>query len=160
MCFLQAGSSGCKLAQQLYSGMAAAPAAAAPPLPPVSAYSAIDSAYDMAAVRAKRRKLGGISESALQLAVSKAIRDNMREMMPEEMDGVRDDNGFTCRERLSERKKLNHENPAAYPCGKHFYNCLKDQFAHSESPKKCVAQAAAKVATRILLHVLGGVYTR
>ncbi len=70
-----------------------------------------------------------MSDSALQCVVAKAIRDNMREMLPDEMDGVKDDNGFTCRERLMERTQLNNDDPALYPCGKRFYNQLKERFA-------------------------------
>ena len=143
-------------------------AAAVPLLAPASAVaaapsapSAIDAAYDTAATRAKRRKTGCMPEALLSAAVSKAIRDNLREMLPDEMDGIKDENGFTCRERLAERKQLNHECPSTYPCGKHFYNTLKDKYASAESPKKVVALAAAKVATQFFyIIVLDGVYTR
>ena len=128
--------------------------AAAPPPPPAvvlaASSSAIDAAYDVAAVRAKRRKTGCMPEVVLAAAVSKAIRDNLREMLPDEMDGIRDESGFTCRERLAERKQLNHECPSTYPCGKHFHNTLKDIYASTESPRKVVALAAAKVATLIV----------
>ena len=83
--------------------------------------------------------------------MSKAIRDNLREMLPDELDGSKDEGGFTCRERLAERKQLNHECPSTYQCGTHFYGSLKDKYASAESPKKIVALAASKVATMFFL---------
>lgn len=139
----------------------AASASSTPFVPPagggggavVRGSSAIDAAYDVAATRMVRRRTGDLSEALLATSVSKAIRDNLREMKPDEMDAVRDAAGYTCRERLAERKQLNNENAAMYPCGKHFYSQLKEEFSCSESPKKVVAAAAAKV-----LKWIGGTY--
>jgi len=96
----------------------------------------VDEAFAASAGRcakqpAKRRTL---ERQTTELEVQKAIRDNLRDWTPEEIDGNRCPQGFTARETLTKRKRDNRENPRRFPLGKKFYEQLKQTFASKADP--------------------------
>jgi hypothetical protein len=108
---------------------------------------AIDATYENA--NKKPKKDGGMSESEFNASVEKAIFDNLRTLSAQELDGNRDGEGHTCRDRLVQRKRKHHESPKGNPLGKVFYAYLRTTFQNAESPKRKLEDAAALLDTPI-----------
>lgn len=104
--------------------------------------AAIDLVND--APKGKRRKTRGVTMTDQEVAasVSKKIYDNLRDLVPQEIDGNTDVAGKTLRECLTERLRLHIEDPAVYPVGKTSYAQCRDTFRSAESPQKRVLVAA------------------
>jgi hypothetical protein len=51
----------------------------------------------------------------------KAINDNMKGMTNDELHGTLDSEGYTCYQRIAQRKRLHRTDPQAFPCGANFY---------------------------------------
>lgn len=94
---------------------------------------AIDAAC--ASDRKKVRK-DSSHEKSLPMLVSKAIRDNLKGWTPVEIDGTRDSQGLTCRDRITARKRLNLGDKRSYPLGKTFYAELRSIYRAADSPQK------------------------
>ena len=58
------------------------------------------------------------------------------------MDGSRDADGLTCRQKIKERKELNAQNPGKYPLGKKFYDELRASFSASDTPRMILRSMA------------------
>ena len=58
-----------------------------------------------------------LDAKALQIAVSKALRDNLKGWTDVEVRGSRDQNGQSLIKRLEDRTELNHQDPKKYPIG-------------------------------------------
>jgi CRISPR/Cas system type I-B associated protein Csh2 (Cas7 group RAMP superfamily) len=53
--------------------------------------------------------------------VKRAIADNLKDMSNEELYSTTDSEGFTCFQRIAERKRLHKEDSDRYPVGANFY---------------------------------------
>ena len=71
----------------------------------------------------------------MQIAVSKALRDNLKGWTDVEVRGSRDQNGQSLIKRLEERKELNHQDPKKYYMGATWYKELKLEFRSESSPQ-------------------------
>ena len=66
--------------------------------------------------------------------VRKARNDNLKTMRPEEYNGNRDTEGFTCHQRLQDMKTLHLADPKRWPIPKSFYRDLQAEFKNTSSP--------------------------
>ena len=57
--------------------------------------------------------------------VKKAINDNLKGMSNTELHGTQDNEGYTCYQKIAQRRRLNRENPTQYPCGGTFYKDVR-----------------------------------
>ena len=69
-------------------------------------------ALDQAALRCKAKpSCNAAGGKTIDVQVAKAINDNLKGWGAMELDGSRDADGLTCRQRIKARKELNTQNP-------------------------------------------------
>ena len=100
-------------------------------------------ALDQAALRCKAKpSCNAAGGKTIDVQVAKAINDNLKGWGAMELDGSRDADGLTCRQRIKARKELNSQNPGKYPLGKKFYDELRATFSASDSPRMILRSMA------------------
>lgn len=92
----------------------------------------------------QNRKSKASKDKSLDSLVAKAIADNLKGWSAVELDGTRDKDGRTCREVLTDRKRLNLTDARKYPLGKKFYSDLKAKFRAADSPQKLLQPPVAE----------------
>lgn len=96
--------------------------------------SSLDVAWEEAHKSKKATKTRQLVRKSTEAQVQKAITDSLKGMRPEEIDGNRDEHGKTLRDVVTERKRLNREDPHKFPCGLKFYQEVRNKFQTKDRP--------------------------
>ena len=100
-------------------------------------------ALDQAALRCKAKpSCNAAGGKTIDVQAAKAINDNLKGWGAMELDGSRDADGLTCRQRIKARKELNAQNLRKYLLGKKFYDELRATFSASDSPRMILRSMA------------------
>lgn len=76
-----------------------------------------------------------LSRKSTETEVQKSIYDSLKGMLPQEIDGNRDEEGRTLREVVAARKRLNRTDPVKWPCGQKFYQEVRVKFQNKGRPQ-------------------------
>ena len=100
----------------------------------------------LALVKAHCAKLLGkqvydVADRVIEKKVNKAITDNLHGWDAKQLDGPRDDDGFTGRQRIWVIKLLHHIDCQRFPIGKNFFKDFKITFQADSSPQKLLKPA-------------------
>ena len=93
-------------------------------------------AVDACPEQVKKEATGKSKTWCLEEAVRKAIHDNMKGWTDMEINGNRDSEGKTAKDRLRERKELANKFPGEFTCGRKFYTELRAKFKTVSCPEK------------------------
>lgn len=92
------------------------------------------------------------ADKTARAAEQKAIAENLKLWTSTEIDANRDDDRWTARDRIIQRKLLSHANPRKLTMGKAFFDYLKQTFRSAEAPENQLVAAGGDgpIQTKLL----------